>query len=299
MVRVAGGDNNVRFATIRTASGEGIALAAEDGAIRSAATGSTGAVPSLLALLRAGPDTLAEMGRRLADAPRVDPRSMSYLPVLPAPGKIMCAGLNYADHSAESGFEQPSYPALFPRFSSSLVGHEAPIVRPLASDTLDFEGEIAAIIGRGGRHISRGAALDHVAGYALFNDASVREYQFKGGTQWTMGKNFDGTGAFGPWFVTADELPPGVRGLRLQTRLNGTVVQSASTDDLVFDIATLVEIISQGITLAPGDVIVSGTPGGVGHARTPRLYMHAGDVCEVEVEGVGTLLNPIVDEAVA
>ena len=224
---------------------------------------------------------------------------MVFLPVLPAPEKIMCAGLNYADHSAESGFKQPDYPALFPRFSSSLVGHKAPIIRPLASDTLDFEGEVAAIIGRGGRHIPKATALDHVAGYALFNDASVREYQFKGGTQWTMGKNFDGTGAFGPWFVTADELPPGLRGLRLQTRLNGAVVQSASTDDLVFDIATLVSIISQGITLVPGDVIVSGTPGGVGHARTPRLYMHAGDTCEVEVEGVGLLLNPIMDEVAA
>ncbi len=287
----------MRFATIKTASGEGIAFAAKDGTIRSAAAGSVGAAPSILALLRSGADTLEEMGRRPADAPQVDPDTMTYLPVLPAPGKIMCAGLNYADHSAESGFKQPDYPALFPRFPSSLVGHKASIIRPLASDTLDFEREVAAIVGRGGRHISKETALDHIAGYALFNDASVREYQFKGGTQWTMGKNFDGTGTFGPWFVTADELPSGLSGLRLQTRLNGAVVQSASTDDLVFDIATLVAIISQAITLAPGDVIVSGTPGGVGHARTPRLYMHAGDICEVEVEGIGTLLNPIVDEA--
>jgi acylpyruvate hydrolase len=137
--------------------------------------------------------------------------------------------------------------------------------------------------------------LNHVAGYALFNDASVREYQFKA-PQWTVGKNFDGTGPFGPWFVSADELPPGIRGLRLVTRLNGKVVQSASTDDLVFDIATLVSVVSDAITLAPGDVIVSGTPGGVGHARTPRLYMHAGDVCEVEVDGIGVLCNPIEDE---
>ncbi len=289
----------MRFATIKTASGEGLALAAKDGTIRAAPAGTVGAGSSLLTLLRGGQDALAQAGRQLADAPQIDPAGMTYLPVLPAPDKIMCAGLNYADHSAESGFQQPDYPALFPRFASSLVGHKAPIIRPLASDTLDFEGEVAAIVGRGGRHIPKATALDHIAGYTLFNDASVREYQFKGGTQWTMGKNFDGTGAFGPWFVTADELPPGLRGLRLQTRLNGAVVQSASTDDLVFDIATLVAIISQGITLAPGDVIVSGTPGGVGHARTPRLYMHAGDVCEVEVEGIGTLLNPIVDEVAA
>ena len=288
----------MRFATIKTDAGERLALAAADGTIRCDA-GSAGDASGLLALLRRGPDALSHAGQRLAGASQVDPDSMVFLPVLPAPEKIMCAGLNYADHSAESGFEQPDYPALFPRFASSLVGHKAPIIRPLASDTLDFEGEVAAIIGRGGRHIPKATALDHVAGYTLFNDASVREYQFKGGTQWTMGKNFDGTGAFGPWFVTADELPPGLRGLRLQTRLNGAVVQSASTDDLVFDIATLVSIISQGITLVPGDVIVSGTPGGVGHARTPRLYMHAGDTCEVEVEGIGLLLNPIVDEVAA
>ena len=298
MVGPTGKDDGVRFATIKTDAGERLALAAADGTIRCDA-GSAGDASSLLALLRRGPDALSHAGQRLAGASQVDPDSMVFLPVLPAPEKIMCAGLNYADHSAESGFEQPDYPALFPRFASSLVGHKTPIIRPLASDTLDFEGEVAAIIGRGGRHIPKATALDHVAGYTLFNDASVREYQFKGGTQWTMGKNFDGTGAFGPWFVTADELPPGLRGLRLQTRLNGAVVQSASTDDLVFDIATLVSIISQGITLVPGDVIVSGTPGGVGHARTPRLYMHAGDTCEVEVEGIGLLLNPIVDEVAA
>ena len=298
MVGATGKDDGVRFATIKTDAGERLALAAADGTIRCDA-GSASDASSLLALLRRGPDALSHAGQRLAGASQVDPDSMVFLPVLPAPEKIMCAGLNYADHSAESGFEQPDYPALFPRFASSLVGHKTPIIRPLASDTLDFEGEVAAIIGRGGRHIPKATALDHVAGYTLFNDASVREYQFKGGTQWTMGKNFDGTGAFGPWFVTADELPPGLRGLRLQTRLNGAVVQSASTDDLVFDIATLVSIISQGITLVPGDVIVSGTPGGVGHARTPRLYMHAGDTCEVEVEGIGLLLNPIVDEVAA
>ena len=298
MVGPTGKDDGVRFATIKTDAGERLALAAADGTVRCDA-GSAGDASGLLALLRRGPDALSHAGQRLAGASQVDPDSMVFLPVLPAPEKIMCAGLNYADHSAESGFEQPDYPALFPRFASSLVGHKTPIIRPLASDTLDFEGEVAAIIGRGGRHIPKATALDHVAGYTLFNDASVREYQFKGGTQWTMGKNFDGTGAFGPWFVTADELPPGLRGLRLQTRLNGAVVQSASTDDLVFDIATLVSIISQGITLVPGDVIVSGTPGGVGHARTPRLYMHAGDTCEVEVEGIGLLLNPIVDEVAA
>ncbi len=286
----------MRFATIKTRSGRGLAFSGSDGSIRMLREAPAGS-DDLLTLLRRGPDALAQAGRLMAAAPELAPDAVTFLPVLPAPDKIICAGLNYADHSAESGFKQPDYPALFPRLASSLVGHQAAIIRPVASDTLDFEGEVAAIIGRGGRHIPVGAALDHVAGYALFNDASVREFQFKGGTQWTMGKNFDGTGAFGPWFVTADELPRGLRGLRLQTRLNGAVVQSASTDDLVFDIATLVSLISEGITLAPGDVIVSGTPGGVGHARTPRLYMRAGDTCEVEVEGIGVLVNPIADEA--
>ena len=233
-----------------------------------------------------------------ADAPTVAEASVSYLPVLPNAGKIICVGLNYADHSKESGFKQPDYPTLFARFNSSLVGHGAPIVRPLASDTLDYEGEIAAVIGTGGRHIPRSRALSHVAGYALFNDASVREHQHRT-PQWTVGKNFDGTGAFGPVFVTADELPSGMRGLRLETRLNGAVVQSASTADLVFDVATLVSVISEAITLSPGDVIVIGTPSGVGHAREPRLYMRYGDVCEVSVEGLSLLSNPIVDERAA
>jgi acylpyruvate hydrolase len=286
----------VRFATVQTTIGIGLAVGDQDGSMRfSSEVGSN----DLLTLLRHGPEALAEAGRKLARAPEIDPARITYLPVLTNPEKIICAGLNYADHSAESGFKQPDYPALFPRFASSLIGHKAPIVRPLASDTLDYEGEVAAIVGRGGRHIPVATALDHIAGYALFNDASVREFQFKGGSQWTMGKNFDGTGAFGPWFVTADELPRGLRGLRLQTRLNGQMVQSASTDDLVFDIATLVSLISQGITLVAGDVIVSGTPAGVGHARTPRLYMHAGDVCEVELEGLGVLVNPIADEVLA
>jgi 2-keto-4-pentenoate hydratase/2-oxohepta-3-ene-1,7-dioic acid hydratase in catechol pathway len=152
------------------------------------------------------------------------------------------------------------------------------------------------VLGKGGRHIRREDALSHVAGYALFNDASVREYQFKT-PQWTMGKNFDGTGAFGPDFVTADELPAGVKGLRLETRLNGEVVQSASTDDMVFDVETLIVLLSEAVTLEAGDVIVSGTPSGVGWARNPKLLMRHGDVCEVSVEGIGTLRNEIVDEA--
>ncbi|MGV7241481.1 fumarylacetoacetate hydrolase family protein [Caballeronia sp. M23-90] len=221
---------------------------------------------------------------------------LTFLPPLRRPTKILCVGLNFKDHSKESNFEQPDYPTMFLRLNTSLVAHNAPIIRPRVSDSLDYEGEIAVVLGKGGRHIHREDALSHVAGYALFNDASVREYQFKT-PQWTMGKNFDGTGAFGPDFVTADELPAGVKGLRLETRLNGEVVQSASTDDMVFDVETLIVLLSEAVTLEAGDVIVSGTPSGVGWARNPKLLMRHGDVCEVSVEGIGTLRNEIVDEA--
>ena len=221
---------------------------------------------------------------------------LKLLPPLRRPPKLLCVGLNFRDHSAESNLAQPDYPSMFLRLHTSLVAHNAPIVRPRVSDSLDYEGEIAVVLGKGGRHIKKQDALTHVAGYSLFNDASVREYQFKT-TQWTMGKNFDGTGAFGPDLVTADELPPGVKGLLLETRLNGKVVQSANTDDMVFDVETLIAVLSEAVTLEPGDVIVAGTPSGIGWARNPKLIMRHGDVCEVSVNGIGVLRNKIVDEA--
>jgi acylpyruvate hydrolase len=286
----------MRFATFRRGVRQGLAAAERGAPFRGWLVGEEGHPGDLAGLLAAGADALAVAGRQLLSGPEVDLDSVELLPPLPAPGKIICIGLNYADHSAESGFAVPGYPTVFARFGSSLIGHGAPIVRPRVSEQLDYEGEVVAVIGRGGRHIPKGAALDHVMGYSLFNDASVRDYQTKA-PQWTMGKNFDGTGAFGPWLVTADELPSGCRGLRLRTRLNGRVVQDASTDDLIFDVATLVSTLSEAITLAPGDVIVTGTPSGVGLARKPPLWMKPGDVCEVEVEGIGLLRNPIVDEA--
>ncbi|NLP63756.1 fumarylacetoacetate hydrolase family protein [Paraburkholderia sacchari] len=221
--------------------------------------------------------------------------SVAYLPPLARPGKLLCIGLNYADHTKESPYEQPDYPTIFPRLNSSLIGHDAPMIRPRISDSLDFEGELAVILGGGGRHISKEHALSCVAGYSIFNDGSVREYQFKS-PQWTVGKNFDGTGAFGPMFVTADELPAGGAGLKLETRLNGKVVQLANTNDMLHDVASLISVISEAITLEAGDVIVSGTPAGIGWAREPKLIMRAGDVCEVEIEGLGVLRNTVVDE---
>ncbi|OUL80512.1 fumarylacetoacetate hydrolase family protein [Paraburkholderia hospita] len=252
---------------------------------------------TLESLLARGVD-LVGYAREHASQERVPVSQIRFLPPLSRPPKIICVGLNFSDHTSESKYEQPDYPTLFFRVATSLIAHDQPMIRPRVTDSdgLDYEGEIAVVIGRGGRHISNDAALSHVAGYSVFNDGSVREYQFKT-PQWTVGKNFDGTGAFGPDLVTADELPPGVKGLQLETRLNGEVVQSASTDEMVFDVASLISIISEAITLEAGDVIVSGTPSGIGWARSPKLLMKAGDVCEVSVEKIGTLRNVIADES--
>ena len=286
----------MRYVSYRRNGVEGLAASKGDGAFHGLALADPRSPGSLSSLVAAGAERLADAGRVLLSCAEIDLDTVEFLPPLPSPPKIICVGLNYADHSAESGFEVPTYPTIFGRFASSLVGHGAPIVRPTASEQLDYEGEFVAVIGHGGRDIPKARALDHVVAYSLFNDASIRDYQFKA-PQWTVGKNFDGTGPFGPWLVTADALPLGCAGLRLQTRLNGEVVQEASTDDLVFDLATLISTLSEAFTLEPGDVIVTGTPSGVGLARKPPLWMKPGDVCEVELEGIGVLSNPIADQA--
>lgn len=249
---------------------------------------------NLLTLIRKGGDALAVAAQALKGGAEVDPGTATFLPPVAQPEKIVCVGLNYTDHSAESGFEQPEYPTLFGRFNSSLIGHGAPILRPDFSEQLDYEGELVAVIGKRARDVGEAEALDYVAGYSIFNDGSIRDYQFKS-PQWTAGKNFDDTGAFGPYFVTADALPEGCKGLKLVTRLNGETVQSAMIDDMVFSVAQLVSICSQFMTLEPGDVIVTGTPSGVGLARKPQLFMKEGDVCEVEIDRLGVLSNPIRD----
>ena len=222
--------------------------------------------------------------------------SVTMLPLIPNPGKIVCMGLNYADHAKEGGNARPEYPSFFLRGNSSMVGHNQAIVRPKASTQLDYEAELAVIIGKQVRHLTAENALDCIAGYSCFNDGSIRNYQRKS-SQWTIGKNFDGTGPFGPCLVTPDELPPGAAGLRIQSRLNGKVMQDANTDVFLWNVVEALRIITECMTLEPGDVIITGTPAGVGYARTPPVWMAPGDICEIEVEGVGILSNPIVDES--
>jgi len=265
-----------------------------DGALHGLEAGASGYPGSLDELLASGAD-LAAVGTGLCLAPLVDPGAVRFMPPVRRPSKIVCVGLNYRAHSAETGFGAPDYPAIFARFPSCLVGHGESIVRPAVSDRLDYEAELVAVIGRRCRRATAADALSFVAGYSVFNEASIRDYQLRT-SQWTIGKNFDGTGAFGPALVTPDELPAGAVGLAIRTRLNGVVVQDGNTADMVFGVAALVSILSEVMTLEPGDVIVTGTPAGVGMSREPPLYMRPGDVCEVEIEGVGVLRNPIAAE---
>lgn len=218
------------------------------------------------------------------------------LPVVPDPNKIICIGRNYAAHAAEGGAKPLDYPDIFMRVATSMVAHNQPIVRPKCSDKLDYEAELVFIVGQATRHATEENALDAIAGYSMFNEGSVRDYQRKA-TQWTPGKNFDKTGAFGPALVTADTLPAAMAGQRIQTRLNGQTMQDANTDDLIFPVRKLVAILSEIMTLEPGDVVVTGTPAGVGYPRNPPVFMKPGDLVEVEVEGLGVLVNTIVDEA--
>jgi 2-keto-4-pentenoate hydratase/2-oxohepta-3-ene-1,7-dioic acid hydratase in catechol pathway len=217
---------------------------------------------------------------------------LDMLPCIQRPGKVICLGVNYIDHAKEGGNQIGDYPAVFLRCSTSLLAHRAPLKVPSISDKLDFEAELAVVIGRAARHVSEQEALSAVFGYACFNDATLRDYQRKT-SQWTVGKNFDATGAFGPCLVTSDELPAGCVGLHIESRLNGQVMQSANTADMAFGVARTVSLLSESMTLEPGDVVVMGTPGGVGYARTPPLWMKAGDTIEVEIEGVGVLSNPV------
>jgi 2-keto-4-pentenoate hydratase/2-oxohepta-3-ene-1,7-dioic acid hydratase in catechol pathway len=249
------------------------------------------------ALLRFGDEALQAAARSARDArSRISLHSIQWRPPIASPAKAIAVGLNYADHAAEASFEVPKSPVLFNRFASSWVGHGETLVRPRVSCQFDYEGELVVVIGKGGRYIDEVKALEHVGGYSVFNEGSIRDYQFKS-SQFMIGKNFDRSGSFGPELVTPDELPPGAAGLRLRTRLNGQVMQDGNTDHMIFDVAKLVAFCSEPFALEPGDMIISGTPAGVGLSRKPPLFMKAGDICEVEIEGVGLLSNPIADES--
>lgn len=262
----------------------------QNGSLRDlSAAGLPLSIPSILA----DRDLRARAEKALDAGPEIDPDNVEYLPPIPAPSKIICVGLNYADHAAESPYDRPSWPVFFLRLASGLVGHNQPILKPAVSDELDYEGEMVAVIGKPGRAIAEKDALDHVVGYSIFNDGSVRDFQLKKGPQWTIGKNFDATGGFGPSVVSADEVPAGGKGLSVSTRLNGKVMQQANTDDMLFPVAELIARVSEAMTLEVGDIIVTGTPAGVGFARKPPVFMRDGDLCEIEIEGIGVLANPV------
>jgi acylpyruvate hydrolase len=251
------------------------------------------------ALAKTNGDTkqLGEIAKRAPASARKPLSAVTYALPVGRPGKIICLGLNYLEHVKEGSQRDniPKFPTIFMRGLTSLVPHGAPIVRPLASETLDYEAELILVVGRRAKHLTAANATSCIAGYSCGNEGSVREFQRKT-TQWDMGKNFDRTGGFGPWLITGDELPDAAKGLKIQSRLNGAVMQSDNTDNMMFPIVEMLVYVTQGITLEPGDVIFTGTPSGVGHARKPPVWMKNGDTVEVEIERIGILRNPIADE---
>ena len=251
--------------------------------------------PDLRAVLSAG--ALGELSDALAGAgPTLALTEVTLLPVIPDPGKILCVGHNYEEHRRETGRAKTAHPSLFVRFADTLIGHKAPIIRPPVSTSLDYEGELAVVIGRSGFRVPRERAMELVAGYWCFNDASIRDWQWHT-HQFTPGKNFPSTGPFGPELVTPDEVGA-LDDLRIETRLNGNVVQSSTLGHMIFCVAEIIAYISTFTRLSPGDVIATGTPGGVGAKREPPLFMKAGDVVEVEIERIGRLENTVEDDAV-
>lgn len=250
----------------------------------------------LMGIVR-NPSVLESLKAKTANAPAVDVSSIT--PALPIarPGTIICMGLNYTDHIKEGGYDIPEYPALFMRGKNSIMAAGQPMARPSCSEKLDYEAELMLIVGKGGRHISEEEALDHVFGYTVFNDGSVRDYQRKT-HQWTPGKNFDNTGAIGPYVVTSDDLPEGAAGLKIESRVGDEILQSSNTANMIWGVRQVIATISEYTTLEAGDLIALGTPPGVGHAKKPNpRWLRPGETVEIEIEGIGICANPVVDEA--
>jgi 2-keto-4-pentenoate hydratase/2-oxohepta-3-ene-1,7-dioic acid hydratase in catechol pathway len=242
--------------------------------------------------------SLSDLAKKAPASARHPLAGLKYgLPVA-RPGKIICLGLNYLDHVKEGPQKDniPKFQSIFFRMLTSLTPHLTPLIRPLKSIQLDYEAEMVVVIGKRAKHLTMASATDCIAGFTCANEGSVREYQ-RHTTQWGMGKNFDRTGSVGPWMVTADELPRGGKGLKIESRLNGKTMQSSNTDQFMFPVAESLVYLTEGMTLEPGDILLTGTPSGVGHARKPEpVWMKAGDTCEIEVEGIGVLRNPVEDE---
>lgn len=281
----------MKLATFKTSQGSSYGIVTDKGIIDlGKRLGSR--FPDLKALI-AG-NAFGDAMKFISEKPDHQAAAITWLPVIPNPDKIVCVGLNYQDHVVETGRDNTEQPAIFLRVADSQVGHRQPILRPRESTHLDYEAEIAVIIGKGGRRITQKDAWGHIAGYSCYNDGSVRDWQ-RHTIQWTAGKNFVATGAFGPWMVTADEIPPNTK-MTLSCRLNGQQMQHATTEQMIFKIPKIIEYVSAWTTLAPGDVLVTGTPGGVGARRTPPLWMKAGDKVEIEIDKVGILENTIADD---
>jgi 2-keto-4-pentenoate hydratase/2-oxohepta-3-ene-1,7-dioic acid hydratase in catechol pathway len=286
----------MKLSSLSSAEGPFLGFRREDGIVDLNAEDAS--LPRELgALLRSGRPlaAIAELGARARPTSLRDPAMVRFRPIILDLGKILCLGVNYADHAAEASQKKPDHAVVFGRYPSSFVGHEQPLVRPSVSTHFDYEAEIVAVIGTRAHRVPRERALDHVVGYTLMNDGTIRDYQ-KRTPQWTLGKNFDASGAIGPELVTADELPPGATGLSIRGVLNGKVMQDANTSDMIFGVADAVAQMSEAMTLEPGDLIAMGTPGGVGFVRTPPVFLQPGDVFEVIVERVGTLRNGVVAE---
>lgn len=271
-----------------------VLAARRDGALVALSDVDPGLGTDVGALLSTGPDWAARAAAALASAPVIS-GAVRHRPVVPRPTTLLCLGLNDAHHAAEAGLPIPSYPVVFSRIASSLIGHGQPLLRPAESEQLDYEAELAVVIGRAGRRIPEARALEHVAGYTVFNDGTVRDWQLRT-PQWTLGKNAHGTGALGPELVTPDELPPGAAGLRITTRVGDELLQDGDTAAMIFSVAATISLLSVVVAFEPGDVIAMGTPAGIGFARKPPRFLRPGETCRVAIEGIGELANPVIDD---